>query len=330
MNLDLRPLTVSEFLDRTFSIYRHRFLLVVGLMAPQAVLSLIVAMLMGWGQASLRSPGDFQIEHLTAIVVGAGIGAVIFTMLHWLLYVLGAAAIASAVSDLYGRVTPDVGSAFAAAMRRLASLLWATFLMAIRLLGVWVAALLPGGVLLGIAAASSALQAGNAVMAGAFMVAAIVLSLGLLVAFCATVFMALRYAVAIPAVVLEPIRGREAIRRSIRLTRSLLVRALLLVLCAAAIAYAAAMVLQMPFMIAMLAVGPETRTGFWLNMAGTMTGAAGQTLTAPIFAIGAVVLYFEARVRHEALDLQVMTEALAAPATPAAPGYAPAPPPVLY
>ena len=45
----------------------------------------------------------------------------------------------------------------------------------------------------------------------------------------------------------------------------------------------------------MIVVGPETRTGFWLNMAGTATGTAGQTITAPIAPIGVVVLYFEAR-----------------------------------
>ena len=95
-------------------------------------------------------------------------------------------------------------------------------------------------------------------------------------------------------------------------------------ICAGVIGWAAAMVLQMPFVIAMLVVGPETRTGFWLNMAGTATGTAGQTITAPIVAIGVVVLYFEARIRHEALDLQVMTEALAPPPAPppAAPGLA--------
>ena len=49
MNLDLRPLTVSEFLDRTFSIYRHRFLLFVALMSPQAVLSLVAALDLGLG-----------------------------------------------------------------------------------------------------------------------------------------------------------------------------------------------------------------------------------------------------------------------------------------
>ena len=55
MNLDLRPLTVSEFLDRTFSIYRHRFLLFVALMAPQAVLSLVAALAWGWASASFTN-----------------------------------------------------------------------------------------------------------------------------------------------------------------------------------------------------------------------------------------------------------------------------------
>jgi hypothetical protein len=154
--------------------------------------------------------------------------------------------------------------------------------------------------------------------------------LGMLVALGVVLFMALRYGVAIPAVVLEPIGGREGIRRSVRLTRGLLGRAFLLMVCAAVIGWAAAMVLQMPFLIAMLVVGPETRTGFWLNMAGIATGTAGQTITAPIVAIGVVVLYFEARIRHEALDLQVMTEALV-PVPPAAgPGFATAAPPVPH
>jgi hypothetical protein len=161
----------------------------------------------------------------------------------------------------------------------------------------------------------------------------LVLGFGSLVGFGVMLFMALRYAVAIPAVVLEPIGGRDGIRRSVRLMRGLFIRAFLLMICAVVIGWAAAMVLQMPFVIGMLLVGPETRTGFWLNMAGTATGTAGQTMTAPIVAIGVVVLYFEARIRHEALDLQVMTEALGPPAMPtipAASGYAPAPPPVPH
>ena len=147
------------------------------------------------------------------------------------------------------------------------------------------------------------------------------------VAFGIILFMSLRYAVAIPAGVIEPIGGREAIRRSIRLTRTLLGRTLLLMICAGFVGWAAAMVLQTPFLIATFIAGPDTRAGFWLNMIGAAAGTAGKAVTAPIAAIGVVVLYFEARIRHEALDLQVLTEALAPPPAPA-PGLALAPPPV--
>ncbi|MEO5818985.1 MAG: hypothetical protein ABIT71_00650 [Vicinamibacteraceae bacterium] len=331
MNLDLRPLTVSEFLDRTFAIYRHRFLLFVGLMAPQAVLSLIVALIWGWTAASLRTPQDFQFERIVGLVIGVGVGAVAFTIVHWILYVLGVGATTAAVSDLYGRMTPDVGSAFSAAKRKLGSLLWLTFLMSVRVAGVMLACLAIPGVVLGLAGGVSLLDASNQPLIGGLaVVGVLLLVLGLTVGVGIALFMGLRYAVAIPAVVLEPIGGREAIRRSIGLMRGLFARAFLLMICAAFIAWAAAVVLQMPFMIAMVLVGPETRTGFWLNMAGTATGTAGQTITAPIVAIGVVVLYFDARVRHEALDLQVMTEALPPPPAPAGPGFNAIPPPVPH
>jgi hypothetical protein len=327
MNLDLRPLTVSEFLDRTFSIYRHRFLLFVGLMSPQAVLSLVAALAWGWASASLTESTDFDFEKLIALVIGAGIGGVVFTIGHWILYVLGVGATTAAVSDLYGRMTPDIGSAFKAAARRLGPLLWLTFLMAVRLFGVLAACFVLPGTLLGVAGGLTAAEAMRREVSGALMVIGVVgFMIAMLVALGIVLFMALRYAVAVPAVVLEPIGGREAIRRSIRLTRSMLGRAFLLMICAFVVGWAAAMVLQMPFIIAMVLVGPETRTGFWLNMAGTATGTAGQTLTAPIAAIGVVVLYFEARIRHEALDLQVLTEALAPPPAPPPSGLAIAPP----
>jgi hypothetical protein len=331
MNLDLRPLTVSEFLDRTFSIYRHRFLLFVGLMSPQAVLSLVLTLTWGWASASLTSSTDFEFEKLIALVIAAGIGGLVFTIGHWILYVLGVGATTAAVSDLYGRMTPDIRSGFRAAARRLGPLLWLTFLMAVRIFGVIAACLVLPGILLGLGGGLSALDPANPGASSvllAFGVGALLLAM--LVAVVLVLFMGLRYAVAIPAVVLEPIGGREAIRRSRLLTRTLLGRAFLLMICTLFVGWAAAMVLQMPFVIAMLVVGPETRTGFWLNMAGTATGTAGQTITAPIAAIGVVVLYFEARIRHEALDLQVLTEALTPPAVPPPSGLAIAPPPVPH
>lgn len=328
MNLDLRPLTISEFLDRTFSIYRHRFLLFVALMAPQAVLSLVAAMLWAWSTASLQTPDDFRPEKIVALLVGAGIGAIIFTVVHWVLYVLGVGATTAAVSDLHGRMRPEFGPSFGAAFRRLGPLLWLTFLMAVRVAGVFAACAFFPGVLLGFAAGMGGFRPGAGSVAAILMVIGFVLlMLGMLVAFGFALYMGLRYTLAIPAVMLEPIGGREAIRRSIRLMRGGFGHAFLLMICGAFVTWAASMVLQMPFVIAALVVGPETRTGFWLNMTGTATGTAGQTITAPLVAIGVVVLYFSARVRHEALDLQVMTQALAPlPVSAPSTGFAPSPP----
>jgi hypothetical protein len=333
MNLDLRPLTVSEFLDRAFSVYRHRFLLFVALMAPQAVLSLIAALIWGWATASLRSRADFDPANLVGLLIGAGVGGVIFTVVHWVLYVLGVGATAAAVSDLYGHLAPDVGTAFTASSRRLGPLLWLTFLMAVRIAGVLVACSVVPAFFLGAAGILSVVDPARAEPPAVLAVVGfLLLMVAMLVAIAIVIFMGLRYAVAIPAVMLEPIGGREAIRRSVRLTRGLLGRTFLLMICAGVVGYAALMVLQVPFIIGTLVVGPETRAGFWLNMVGIATGSAGQTLTAPIMAIGVAVLYFEARVRHEALDLQVMTAALTPPPPPPAPvpGFGVAPPPVTH
>jgi hypothetical protein len=316
MNLDLRPLTVSEFLDRAFSIYRHRFLLFVGLMAPQAVLSLAAALIWGWLTAVLQ--GDSLPGSPVALMAGAVGGILLFTLTHWVLYVLGVGATTAAVSDLYGQMRPEIGSSFSAARGRLGPLLWLTFLMALRLGGVLLLSTVPGFALLlgaeGFDGGSPRPLTSPMAVAGF-----VLLMCGFLAGFGVVIWMALRYAVAIPAVMLEPIGGGAAIRRSVRLTHGLLVRMFLLMICATMVAYAAMMILQMPFIVAMVAVGPDTRAGFWLNMAGTATGTAGQTLTAPIIAIGVAVLYFEARVRHEALDLQVMTEALVPAPAPAVP-----------
>ena len=328
MHLDLRPLTVSEYLDRTFSIYRHRFLLFVGLMAPQAVLSMAAAMLWGWFTSMIQFDKGLDPDRLMTFFVGGGVGFFVFTIVHWVLYVLGLGATAAAVSDLHGHLTPEAGSAFTAARRRLGSLLWLTFLMGVRLAGVLVGCLGIPAALLGATAAMSRDNSNQ--QAALAIVAMIAFLVGMTVAMAAFIYMGLRYAVAVPAVMLEPIGGRRAIIRSIALTRGLKVRAFLLMICATMVAYAAMMILQMPFVVASLVAGPETRTGFWLNMTGTATGTAGQALTAPLVAIGVAVLYFEARVRHEALDLQVMTEALGPVPSPALPpALVTAPPPPL-
>ena len=80
----------------------------------------------------------------------AGIGGLVFTIRPLDPLRAGVGATTAAVSDLYGRMTPDVSSAFRAALRRLGPLLWLTFLMGVRVFGVIAACLVPPGILMGL------------------------------------------------------------------------------------------------------------------------------------------------------------------------------------
>jgi hypothetical protein len=326
MNLDLRPLTVSEFLDRTFSIYRHRFLLFVGLMAPQAVLALVTSLVANWISHSFSSdPNVDPLKLIVPLMIGGG-ALIVLMVLHYAVYALGSGATAAAVSDLYGRLQPEIGSAYRAAWRRVGPLLWLTFQISVRLFLVLLLCLGPPFALFFAAVAAEPTGTSAAVLGA---VSALLLLFSMVVAMVVVIYMILRYAVAVPAVVLEPIGARAALRRSIALMRGRMLAALLLTACTVAVSVAASVMLQTPFAIGAMAVGPETKTGFLLTMIGTVTGTIGQGLTSPLIVIGMAVLYFDARVRHEALDLQIMTDALAAPVPSPAPGLTPVAPPPL-
>jgi hypothetical protein len=324
MNLDLRPLTVPEFLDRTFSIYRHRFLLFVSLMAPQAVVALVTSLIANWMSHAFTMPGADPLALLVPILIAAG-AVFVLMLVHYAAYAIGTGAAVAAVSTLYGRLEPDFASSYRAAWRRAGPLLWLTFLIAVRIVGVMALCFVPTFALV-MAAAAMTGGGASGVAAGA---ASVMLFLfAMVVAFVAVVYLILRYAVALPSLMLEAIGARAAIRRSVVLMRGRMLAGLLLTFCTVAVSVAASAVLQTPFAIGSMAVGPETQTGFLLTMIGTVTGTMGQALTSPLVVIGMSILYFDARVRHEALDLQIMTDALAPPVPPPAPGLAAVPPPV--
>jgi hypothetical protein len=70
--------------------------------------------------------------------------------------------------------------------------------------------------------------------------------------------------------------------------------------------------------------GQETSTGLILTLLGIVSGTIGSTVSAPFMVIGLAVLYYDLRVRKEALDLQLMLGALDTPAgsAPGAPSTA--------
>jgi hypothetical protein len=87
----------------------------------------------------------------------------------------------------------------------------------------------------------------------------------------------------------------------------------LIVLCATVIAYATALVFQGPFSIAALVAGPATKTALLLNIAGAVSGAIGGMISGPVMIIGLAMMYYDLRIRKEALDLELLLANLDSP-----------------
>jgi len=113
-NADLRPMTLGEVLDRTFTIYREHFLLFAGITALPYLLMLVfnfgVLLIQRSGMhgspPSLTSPG---------LIGGIVAGAIGGMFLFFLMIGVAHAATVSAVSDLYLGQPTSVRAAYAQA-----------------------------------------------------------------------------------------------------------------------------------------------------------------------------------------------------------------------
>ena len=208
-NLDLRPLSLGEILDRTFSIYRANFLLFVGIAAmPQALV-----LLFNLGQTLLVSvplnplkpeaaPPIFDAKVIGGWVVGGILGLFVYFMA----YVYSHGAAVNAVSDIYlGQPATIVGS-----FRKMRG-------RAGNLLGVMILNFL-------------------AVFAGFF-----VFIVGAFYAMC-------RLSVSVPTAILEDREASACLSRSWDLTQDNIGRALAIIVLYAAISYALVGLFSAPFM----------------------------------------------------------------------------------
>ena len=103
-SLDLRPMSLGEVLDRTFTLYREQFLLFAGIAALPYLLEMLLRLgMLLFQQSQATTSGSLQSPALIGGAVAAGIG----WFFVWLLMMgITQSATVSAVSDLYlGRET---------------------------------------------------------------------------------------------------------------------------------------------------------------------------------------------------------------------------------
>ena len=285
-NLDLRPLSLGEILDRTFSIYRAHFLLFMGIAAvPQAFIlvfnlgeTLLITLptnpVTARAASSTLKPAMFG-----AFAAGALLGGIVF----FAAYIYSHGAAVNAVSDIYlGRPATILGS-----FRKMRG-------HAANLLGVMI-------------------LNGLAVFAGFF-----VFIVGAFYAMC-------RLCTCVPAAILEDKGPSDSLGRSWELTQDNVGRALAIIALYFAISYALVGLFSVPFLI-MIGVATYQKSlamiQFWTVM-NTLGAFIGGTLATPVVTIATTVFYYDLRVRKEAFDLQMMMATVPAvnqpPAAPSLP-----------
>ncbi len=109
-NLDLRPLSVGEILDRTFTIYRNYFVLFIGISAiPQIlVLALSLAQVAVLAPAGFPTPGLSTVSSVASYLALAVLGLVV-TLIA---LILSQGATVIAVSEIYLGRTITIGDSF--------------------------------------------------------------------------------------------------------------------------------------------------------------------------------------------------------------------------
>jgi hypothetical protein len=297
MDLTLRPMSTSQVLDRTFSLYKSNFLLFAGIAALPPALKL------GLDLLQLLLAFSEKTRATTGIAAASAFGVLVLAIAYLAGAVLASAASVYAVSMVHLGKPTTIGSSY----KTISPYFW-------RLLGV---GLLIGLMLLGIALVVAIPFIFSMVLSGTMqVVAGVVAALVAIVGLLLLVHVYARFSLAVAACVLEKASVVNAIRRSGTLTKNATGRIWLVLLLTVVLTWALTFALVLPGGVIMVAV---KHNGFLIGSLWVQCGEfIATTIATPILTISLVLIYYDLRVRKEAFDLQLMMEAVGQPAPPQA------------
>ncbi|HLY60346.1 MAG TPA: glycerophosphoryl diester phosphodiesterase membrane domain-containing protein [Terriglobia bacterium] len=312
--MELRPLSIGELLDRTFSYYRNNFWLFAGIVAAPQVAMVAVSIFMqslrltGTPPPPSKDPTDI-IARFPAMMAGFAITMVVLMLAAIIIYSLVQGAVAYALSEVHlGRLT-TVKAAFRNLKGKAWRLIDVVVSIGIRVMGIFILMWL--GLVL-IVAVPAGLITGLGKPGPVFItIVVILLILGMLAAIVLAPVLMMRYALAVPALVLENLTARQAIKRSVKLAKGNIWKIFLIFLLMYMITTVVISVFQGPFIVASIVIAARHGVPpLWLQIPSAISGGIGGTLSGPLIAIALTLLYFDARVRKEGFDLQLMMDSL--------------------
>jgi hypothetical protein len=280
--LDLRPLSIGEILDRTFSLYRRNFVMFVGITAIPQLLSLAyqltrVAFLTPRTPAAPPPGSEFLAASPVLSIAGYSgviLLAVVAFIVYFISYLFAQGGTVCAVSELYLGRTTTIGQSLSRVWGELWSLFWAILFYFVTIFF------------------------------------SFVLSFFLL--FIPGIYMLCRLCVCIPAALLENLGPVDSLKRSFSLTKDNAGRAFLILLLYVVILYAAISLFAIPIGMGVRSAAKDpAMLRVWAALLQVGSFVAGVLVT-PVLTIATSIFYFDLRVRKEAFDLQLMMNPQAA------------------
>jgi hypothetical protein len=312
MDLALRPMSTSQVLDRTFSLYRQNFLLFAGITVFPPALLMIGQLLMllvtrPFPQAGSAAPGDPGTPANLALVGGAAMGVMALWVLYMIGYAFATGATVYAVSRVHLGYPTTIGESY-----RLIKPFFGNILGIVILVGLCVFAVAFVAALLFIIPMAIGLIGGRSLGAGAGAVGILV---GFVVAIAAGIFAIYLYSklsLSVPACVLENLGVTDSMKRSWSLTQGTVLRLILVGFLAIVIAWIVSIVLSIPYFIGIALMITKKNPAMMLPFIAWQYVAQflASTLAGPIGTIAAALIYYDQRVRKEAFDLQLMMQAI--------------------
>ena len=294
-DLDLRPLSLGEILDRTFTLYRRNFLLFVGIAALPHLLVLVLNLT----QTIVLPTLGRQAPTGKSQLYTGGVISIVALIAQLLAYLFSQGGTVYAVSELYLGRQIGIGQSFGRLRGELANLFGVLLLNGVLVFGAPFACFLAA-----ILAATPGL-----------------VLLGFVLLLFPGFYFACRLMVCVPAALLENIGPRASLERSFALTKGNALRAFVIYILYLVLIYAGGSLLSWPFAFGVAASQKDPlmlRT--WLSL--TQVGAfLAEVLVSPVLTIAAAVYYYDLRVRKEAFVLQFMMNP-GGPIAPGAPGVA--------
>ena len=309
----LRPLTLSELLDRTAELFRNYFLLFAGISAIFAGTMLGLQML-DLGFLALLGYPHIDPHLQWAYFASLGVEVLAISLVAG----LSIAAFNRTVAWIYLGERASVRAGAGSVLPRLGRYLW---LMAVTMFRAWAPlfvlyvvlfsilfAVMPSGFMVNPQVAAQHPAAINPSTALNVLLSMLVLGPLFLLAVVYGVFMWLRYSLAMPACVVEGLTTRQAIKRSIELSEDSRGRIFVLWLLVYAIRMGLGLLLAFPIMMYGFKHPGQQLPLIFLAFA-QVVGFFANTFIGPVYSTGLTLFYYDQRIRKEGFDIEWLMQA---------------------